>query len=113
MRKNVIFTAWIMAIALVSPMNGTALADVITPLNPQMQENLQNLSKILVSLSNELSTGKMPVNAQEAAAEITKQLGQILQDLSEGKREFDAQKKGIDEMMKMWQPFTESSLTGN
>ncbi len=78
-----------------------------------MQENLQNLSKILVSLSNELSTGKMPVNAQEAAAEITKQLGQILQDLSEGKREFDAQKKGIDEMMKMWQPFTESSLTGN
>ena len=113
MRRNVIFTAWIVAIVLFSTMNTTATADVITPLNPQLQENLQNLSKIMLTLSNELGTGKMPVNAQEAAAEITKQLGQILQDLSEGKRDFDAQKKGIDEMMKMWQPFTESSLTGN
>jgi hypothetical protein len=55
----------------------------------------------------------MSIGAQDAAAEITKQVGEILQKLSEGSREFNSQKEGIDAMMKMWQPFTEASLTGN
>ncbi len=113
MRRKVRLTVWITAIVLVPLMNGLAIADVITPVNPQLQENLQNISKIMLSLSNELSTGKMSVGAQEAAAEITKQVGEILQKLSEGNREFDAQKEGIDGMMKMWEPFTEQSLRGN
>ena len=60
MRRKVILTVWMVTIVLLSTINGTAVADVITPLNPQLQENLQNLSKIMLTLSNELSTGKMP-----------------------------------------------------
>jgi hypothetical protein len=113
MRGKVMLVIWFVAMISVFTINGAATADVITPLNPQLKENLQNISKIMLSLSNELNTGKMSIGAQDAAAEITKQVGEILQKLSEGSREFNSQKEGIDAMMKMWQPFTEASLTGN
>jgi len=57
-----------MVVAIISVMNSPAVADVIQPMNPQMKQNLQGLSKLMVSLSNELSTGKMSMEAQEAAA---------------------------------------------
>ena len=111
MRKVALPMTWILVIALILISNSNAVADVITPINPQMQQNLQDMSKLMASISNELSTGKMSREAQEAAASVTKQVSQILQELSEEKRVFDDQKKVIDQMKESWQPFTADALT--
>jgi len=111
MRKVILLTTWVMVVAIISVINSPAVADVIQPMNPKMKQNLQGLSKLMVSLSNELSTGKMSMEAQEAAASITKQVSQILQELSEGGRKYDVHKESLDQMKKAWQPFTEEALT--
>ena len=87
-----------MLIATIPAMNSPAVADVIQPMKPQLKQNLQDMSKLMVSISNELNTGKMSMEAQEAAASVTKQVSEILQKLSEGDRKYDAHKEGIDQM---------------
>lgn len=111
MRKVILLTTWVMVVAIISVMNSPAVADVIQPMNPQMKQNLQDMSKLMVSLSNKLSTGKMSMEAQEAAASITKQVSQILQELSGGGRKYAVHKESLDQMKKSWQPFTEEALT--
>lgn len=102
-----------MAILLVPLLNGMAVADVITPMNPQNQQNLTDISQLMAKISEKLSTGEMPADAQVAAASITEKVGQILQDLSEAKTDYDSYKRNIDQMKESWQPFTEGALTGN
>ena len=111
MTKVRLLPIWMMVIAMILAINDTAFSDVIQPMNPQMKQNLQDMSKLMISVSNELSTGNMSLEAQEAAASITKQVSQILQELSEGNRKYDVHKEGIDQMKKNWQPFTKESLT--
>jgi uncharacterized protein YukE len=102
-----------MLIATIPAMNSPAVADVIQPMKPQLKQNLQDMSKLMVSISNELNTGKMSMEAQEAAASVTKQMSEILQKLSEGDRKYDAHKEGIDQMKKTWQPFSEDAPVNN
>ena len=111
MTKVSLFPISMMVIAMIFAINDTAFSDVIQPINPQMKQNLQDMSKLMISVSNELSTGNMSLEAQEAAASITKQVSQILQELSEGNRKYDVHKEGIDQMKKNWQPFIKEALT--
>ena len=111
MRKFTLFFSCIVGIALVLVSFSNAAADVIQPVNPQMKQNLQDMAKLMAIISNDLSSGQMSPEAQQAAASVAKQVSQILQELSEGNRKFDVQKEGIDQMKKTWQPFTEQSLT--
>ena len=94
-------------------MNNMAVADVITPMNSQNQQNLKDISQLMLSISEKLSTGEMSADAQKAAASITEKVAQILQELSESKRDYDNYKKDIDQMKESWQPFSEGAISGN
>ena len=112
-RKGGISKALIVMILVVPLITRTVMADVITPMNPQNQQNLKDISQLMTRISEKLSTGKMPADAQKAAAIITEKVAQILQDLSEAKRDYDNYKMEIDQMKESWQPFSESATSGN
>ena len=113
MRKLTLFFSCTLAIALVLVSFSNAPAEVIQPMNPQMKQNLQDMSRLMASISNDLGSGQMSMEAQQAAASVTKQVSQILQELAEGNRKYDVHKDGVDQMKKAWQPFTEQSLTAD
>ena len=113
MRKGGLSIALIMTILLGPFMNCMAVADVITPMNPQNQQNLKDISQLMLRISEKLGTGEMSADAQKAAASITEKVAQILQELSEAKRDYDNYKKDIDQMKESWQPFTEGAISGN
>ena len=112
-RKGGLFIALTMTILLGPLVCYMAVADVITPMNPQNQQNLKDVSQLMLSISEKLSTGEMSADAQKAAASITEKVAQILQELSDSKRDYDNYKKDIDQMKESWQPFSEAATSGN
>ena len=114
MRKKTLLMTLVMVIAVIPILKSGAVAVLLTPMNPQMQQNLQDMSKLMTSISNELSTGKMSMEAQQEAASITKQVSQILQELTEsGFSKHDVHKARIEKMKKAWSPWGEDGEGGS
>jgi len=100
-------------IAVIPFLNGNAVAQD-QAINPQMQQNLKEMAAVMADISNQLSTGKMSPDAQKTAALITKQVSQILQDLS-GTADADHQghKKKVEKMKTDWSPWGEDAEGGS
>lgn len=114
MKKVTLLAACILVIAFISVLNSNTLAVLLTPMNPQMQKNLENMSKLMASISNQLSTGNMPQEAQKAAAQVTQQVSQILQELTDsGTSKHDVHRAGIEKVTATWEPFAAESLSND
>jgi hypothetical protein len=73
-------------------------------LHPQMHQNLYDMSELLKDISLQLSTSKMPPEAQKTAGEITHRMSEILLDLSGLGVHYNHQNK-IKKMKKRWDPW--------
>jgi hypothetical protein len=57
MRKITFPLTVVLMMALIMVSHRSAIADVIQPMNPQMKQNLQDMSQLMSSLSTEMSGG--------------------------------------------------------
>jgi predicted PurR-regulated permease PerM len=105
MRKGTLLLILVLAITVIPVLISNAVAQDQS-LNPQMRQNLQEMSAVMADISNQLRTGKMSPDAQKTAALVTKQVSQILQELS-GTADADHQghKKKVEKMKKDWNPW--------
>jgi hypothetical protein len=105
MKKRTLLLSIVFVFTLVAIVHSAAIAQDQS-LHPQMQQNLHEMSTVMADISNQLSTGKMSPDAQKTAALITKQVSQILQELSGlGGGLHHGHKKKIEKMKKAWDPF--------
>ena len=110
MRKRVLLRTMLLAIAVIPVLiiNGFAQDQSI---DPQMRQNLQEMSTLLESVSKQLSTGKMSTDAQKTASLITKQASQLLHELSgPGEADHHGHKNRLEKMKKDWNPFSTATL---
>ena len=113
MRKKTLLIKWLLVIAINSILNINAVAQN-QPLDPQMQQNLHDMSALMTDISRQLSTGKMSPDAQRTAALVTKQVSQMLQELSGlGGGVHHGHKKKIEKMKKAWSPWGEDAEGGS
>lgn len=112
MRKKTFLIKWLLVIAVNSILNINAVAQN-QPLDPQMQKNLHDMSALMTDISRQLSTGKMSPDAQRTAASVTKQVSQILQELSGlGSGIHHDHKRKIEKAKKAWNPWGEDTGGG-
>ena len=113
MRKATLLITLVLVIAVIAVLNSNAVA-ADQSMHPQMQQNLHEMSTLMADVSNQLSTGKMSPDAQKTAASITKQVSEMLQELSgTGDVDHQGHKKKVEKMKKDWSPFAAEALTEN
>ena len=111
MRKGTLLITLVLVIAVVAVLHSNAVAQDQS-MHPQMQQNLHEMATLMADVSKQLSTGKMSPDAQKTAASITKQVSQMLQELSGlGGGVHHGHKKKIEKMKKAWNPFAAEALT--
>ena len=111
MRKGTLLITLVLVIAVIPVLISSAVAQDQS-MHPQMQQNLHEMSTVMTDISKQLSTGKMSPDAQKTAAAITKQVSQMLQELSGlGGGVHHGHKKKIEKMKKAWDPFASEALT--
>ena len=113
MRKGKLLVTLVLAMTAIPVLisNGFAQDQSI---NPQMLQNLQEMSTLMKSVSMQLSTGKMSMDAQKTAALITKQVSQILHELSgPGEADHLGHKNRVAKMKKDWSPWGEEGEGGS
>ena len=69
MRKATLLLTLVLAITVISALISNAFAQDQS-LNPQMRQNLQDMSALMENISKQLSTGKMSMDAKKTAALI-------------------------------------------
>ncbi|MBW2428606.1 MAG: hypothetical protein JRF56_06575 [Deltaproteobacteria bacterium] len=105
MRKGALLLTMLLAITVIPVLISNAFAQD-QPMNPQMRQNLQEMSTLMECVSMQLSTGKMSTDAQKTAALITKQVSQILHELSgPGDADHLGHKHRVAKMKKDWDPW--------
>ena len=113
MRKKTLLVTWVLVITVIAVLNSNAVPQD-QPMNPQMQQNLKEMSAVMAGISNQLSTGKMSPDAQKTAALVTKQVRQILQELSgTGDADHHGHKNKVEKMKKDWSPWGEDEEGGS
>ena len=111
MRKGTLLITLVLVIAVIAVLHSNAVAQDQS-MHPQMQQNLHEMATLMADVSKQLSTGKMSPDAQKTAASITKQVSQMLQELSGlGGGIHHGHKKKIEKMQKAWDPFAAEALT--
>jgi hypothetical protein len=105
MKKRTLLLSIVFVFALVPIMHSAAIAQDQS-LHPQMHQNLYDMSEILKDISLQLSTGKMPPEAQKTAGEITQRISRNLQDLAGlGHGIHYKHQTDIKKMKKDWDPW--------
>jgi uncharacterized cupredoxin-like copper-binding protein len=105
MKKRTLLLSMVFVFALVAIVNSAAIAQDQS-LHPQMQQNLNDMSKMLKDISAQLSTGKMTPEAQKTAGKITQRMSHVLQDLAGlGHGIHSKHQKDIKKMKKDWDPW--------
>jgi uncharacterized protein YukE len=113
MKKRTLLLSMVFVFALVAIVNSAAIAQDQSN-QPQMHQNLNDMSKMLKDISAKLSTGKMTPEAQKAAGKITQQVSQILQDIAGvGSETHSKHQTDIKKMKKSWDPFAEEAATND
>ena len=113
MRKRAILRTTLLTIAVfpVLIINGLAQDE---SMDLQMRQNLQEMSTLMESLSKQLSSGKMSMDAQRMAALITMQVSQILHELAgPGNADHLGHKNRVAKMKKDWDPWGEDDEGGS
>jgi hypothetical protein len=105
MRKGALRLTMLVAITVIPVLISNGFAQDQS-MNPQMRGNLQEMSTLMESVSMQLSTGKMSMDAQKTAALITKQVSQVLHELSgPGDADHLGHKNRVAKMRKDWDPW--------
>jgi hypothetical protein len=113
MRKWSLLIKMVVVIAVIPVLHSNAVAQDQS-MHPELQQNLQKMSKMMADISKALGTGKMSPDAQKEAAFITDQVSQILQELSgTGDVDHQSHKNKIEKMNKSWDPFASESATND
>jgi uncharacterized coiled-coil DUF342 family protein len=111
MKKRTLLLSMVFVFAFVAVVNSAAIAQDQS-LHPQMQQNLNDMSKMLKDISAQLSTGKMTPEAQKTAGNITQQASQILQELAGlGSETHPKHQTDIKKMKKSWDPWKKMQET--
>ena len=111
MKKRSLLLSMVFVFVLVAIVNSAAIAQDQS-LHPQMQQNLNDMSKMMEDISAQLSTGKMTPDAQKTAGKITQRVGHILQELAGiGSETHSKHQTDIKKMKKPWDPFAAEALT--
>jgi hypothetical protein len=104
-RKGTLLLTLVLAMTVIPVLISNAFAQDQS-LNPQMRQNLQEMSTLMESVSRQLSTGKMSMDAQKTAALVTMQVSQILHELAgPGDADHHGHKKKVEKMQKDWNPW--------
>jgi hypothetical protein len=113
MRKATLLITLVLVIAAIAVLHSNAVAQDKS-MHPQMQQNLHEMSTLMADVSKQLSTGKMSPDAQKTAAAITKQVSEMLQELSgTGDVDHQGHKKKVEKMKKAWSPWGEDGEGGS
>ena len=105
MRKATLLLTLVLAITVIPVLSSDAIAQDQS-LHPELQLNLEKMSKVMADIAKALGTGKMSPDAQKSAAYVTDQVSQILHELSRpGVVNHQSHKKKVEVMKKKWNPW--------